>query len=215
MSDALLHPTPDRLEAFVEGSLADGERAVLESHLLGCTRCQAEVEEWRALFSVLAELPQFSPAPGFADRVMAGVRLPQPWHVRAAAQVERWAPKTTRGWALVAAFGSLPMLVFGALAAWLLSQPSVSVGSLLTFAKLRTTEFLAAALTRLAEMVLTSETTLWLANLLKSAAASLSAEQIGAAAALFAVMSVLSGWVLYRYLFQTKTRETNYVSYSF
>lgn len=215
MSDALLHPTPDRLEAFAEGSLADAERAVLESHLLGCTRCQGEVEEWQALFSVLADLPRLSPSPGFADRVMAGVALPQPWHSRAAARVERWLPKTTRGWALVTAILSLPVLTFSALGLWIVSHPYLSVGAILGFVQTRGMELARALGGQAAEAVLTSQAALWITQQVQAAAAAVSMEQIGAAAALFAVLTVISAYVLYRNLFQTSTRETNHVSYSF
>lgn len=199
----------------MEGSLADAERAVLESHLLGCSRCQGDVEEWRALFSVLAELPQFTPSAGFADRVMAGVQLPLPWYSRAVARVEQHLPRTTRGWALVTAFVSLPVLVFGAALAWLLSRPGITTGSLVAFVRDQSVRLFEAVGGRIARTLLTSEATLWIAARLHEIGASISTEEIGAAAAVFAVLSVLSGWVLYHFLFQTSKRETHYVSYSF
>lgn len=199
----------------MEGALADAERAVLESHLLGCTRCQAEVEEWQALFSVLSELPQLSPSPGFADRVMAGVKLPEPWYVRATARVERWLPKTTRGWALVTAILSLPVLTFGALGLWLVSQPYLSVSMLLAFIQVRGAELMRAVGGRAAEAILTSEATLWLTRQVEAVGTAVTVEQIGALAALLAALTAVSAWVLYRNLFQTSTRETHYVSYSF
>ena len=107
MSEPILHPPPDRLQAYVEGSLDEADRAVLDSHLLVCPNCHGEIEQWRTLFATLATLPQFSPALGFVERVMAGVHVRQPWAARVAEFLRRLVPNTTAGWAAATA-GSIP-----------------------------------------------------------------------------------------------------------
>ena len=210
-----MHPTPDRLEALAEGSLSEGDRAVIESHLLGCARCQSEVEEWQALFAVLAELPTFSPAAGFAERVMSQVQLHKPWYARAASAIARVLPKSTRGWALVGGILSLPGVAIFALVGWLLAQPPVNRMALLVSLQEQALALGASALRSAGSFVLTNEATLWLANGVQ-ALISPTATQLGAGLAAFAVITIISGWVLYRNLLvQTPIRESRYVSYSF
>src|SRR5690606_15160866 len=106
----MLHPTPERLESYVEGALDDAERAVIESHLVTCARCQAEADEWKAVFAALSSLPRFAPSPGFADRVMAGVQVRQPWTVRVMDLLRRLVPSGTTGWLLATALLALPVV---------------------------------------------------------------------------------------------------------
>jgi hypothetical protein len=148
MTSDMKHPPAERLEAFVEGLLDGGDRAVVESHVLGCAHCQAAVEEWRALFTALSGLPQFEPAPGFADRVMAGLELAPARRRRAApGRLRRAAPGRLRGWnwqsaqaalagqaaAAAAALGRLmPKTTFG----WALATAFVSLPFILGAAAL-------------------------------------------------------------------------------
>jgi putative zinc finger protein len=50
------HPD-DLLAEFEDGTLADGERAVLERHLASCARCREQVELARAAKAALASAP--------------------------------------------------------------------------------------------------------------------------------------------------------------
>lgn len=79
------HLTPDEVEAVADDSaaLADPRRR----HLDACASCAREVEESRRLSMALAALPAWTPSPGFAERVMARVTLPVPWHRRVVAAV--------------------------------------------------------------------------------------------------------------------------------
>ena len=90
MREAGQHPTTESLESYAEGTLPAADRAVVASHLMSCVRCDSEVEDWRSLFQALATLPHFAPALGFANRVMAHVRIPEPWHARASGWLERY-----------------------------------------------------------------------------------------------------------------------------
>ena len=134
MSERLSHPTATRLQAFLEASLEGAERAVVESHLTHCDRCQAEVAELRSLFAALDGLPMLEPTPGFTDRVMERVKVRRPVAVTVAAWTEEWleriTPQSTRGWAAAAAVLALPVIGATVLVAWLLSQPGVSAQGL-------------------------------------------------------------------------------------
>ena len=50
-------------------------------HLETCDECRALIEADRALLAELATLPAFAPRAGFADRVMARVRVAQPGRI--------------------------------------------------------------------------------------------------------------------------------------
>ena len=128
------HPTAERLNAFVEETLGEGERAAVDTHLSGCTECRTEVTELRSLFTELSALTAFSPAPGFADRVMADVRVRRPAFAGAGEWVERFVPATTRGWAAAVALLALPVTAATVFATWLLSQPGVTAQGLWTVA---------------------------------------------------------------------------------
>ena len=220
MSDAMIHPTAEKLQGFVEGLLDDADRVILASHLVDCSDCQTEVEEWRSLFAMLTTLPQHAPAKGFATRVMAHVTLPDPWYVRAAARVGKqllvFTPKTTPGWAVASACMALPLVFFGALAAWLLSKPYVTPTGLLAF----TIDRVQAGFASLAQgtfvALLQSDFALFVARAFDTMTnAGLGAT--GALAAAIAMATALSAWVLYQNLFRTTTTRENhtYASYSF
>ena len=68
------HLTPDEIELWAEG-LLPAARAL---HLAACPACLATAERERTLFVRLARLERFAPSPGFADRVMADVKIPAP-----------------------------------------------------------------------------------------------------------------------------------------
>jgi hypothetical protein len=229
MSD-MYHPTADRLEAFVEGSLEQAELAVVESHLLGCVYCQTQVEEWRALFSTLSGLPQFEPSPGFADRIMAGVRVaPQARHGaawsrawsrlsgQAAAAADAAAgmlPRSTAGWAVATAFLALPVVISAALLSWLASSANLTPQALWAFGSTQLMDGIRAAGTAAITAVLQTDVAAWLLAQTGLLLASAGTAGLGAIVAASGGATVLSVWVLYRNLFRTPTRESNYVTYS-
>jgi hypothetical protein len=86
------HLTPHDLDAWLAGALAPAAQA----HLAGCPACQARADTEREIVAMLGGLPLLSPAPGFADRIMARVRVPQPVTVSTLASVRRWAFATRR-----------------------------------------------------------------------------------------------------------------------
>lgn len=219
MTDSILHPDTEKLQSFVEGTLDEGGRAVLESHLIGCPACQSEVEEWRSLFTVLATLPQFSPSLKFADHVMAAVQLPDPWYVRALVSVgdraHRFAPKTSRGWALAAACLALPMTLFAVLATWLLSKPYMSASNILAFVLHQGEAFLNSAARGVISQALQTDVALFVVRQLDA----LNSAGVGAAGTVIAgiaVTIVVSIYILYQNLFRADAHKNDhYASYSF
>lgn len=215
MNDLNLHPEAELIESYLEGALDDAERAVFESHLVGCSRCQAEVEEWRGLFGALETLPPIEPSAGFADRVMAHVTvLPTP--ARAAAAV-RWLPKTTKGWSVVAACLSLPVLGLGAAVAWALSQPwmsALSAEAVLVFAWSRASAGLSWLGAQATSLIVQSDVFRTLAAGLRRFLAVAGTTGLGLAAAGFCLAALGSAWVLYHYLVRNSTRELNYAPYT-
>lgn len=83
------HLSAERLQAFLDGLLSEGERNGVEEHLASCARCTAELDGWRTLFEGLEDLPTLAPQSGFADRVMTGVHAPEPlsWAARVRARL--------------------------------------------------------------------------------------------------------------------------------
>jgi hypothetical protein len=47
-------------------------------HLADCSLCRVEAERERKVILELVQLPKFAPKAGFADRVMAQVKIPTP-----------------------------------------------------------------------------------------------------------------------------------------
>jgi hypothetical protein len=73
------HLTPDDLDAL----LSESSAAPVSLHLESCRDCRELLEAERTLVGLLDEMPRFDPAPGFGDRVMARVNVPDPFALRA------------------------------------------------------------------------------------------------------------------------------------
>ena len=74
MSDLTMqHLTTEELELWAQGLLGTARTM----HLTECSLCLAEAERERRMHLALAQLPLFAPRAGFADRVMAGVKVPK------------------------------------------------------------------------------------------------------------------------------------------
>ena len=61
------------ISAFIDGALADEDRAELMAHMAECPACQAYFDDQIAIHDALADMEVKAPE-GFADRVMAQVR---------------------------------------------------------------------------------------------------------------------------------------------
>jgi len=69
-----MHLTTDELELWALGLLG-AQRAI---HLAECSLCLEIAQRERKVILALVQLPGFSPSAGFADRVMAKVKVPTP-----------------------------------------------------------------------------------------------------------------------------------------
>ena len=72
MTDLTLHLTTDEIELWAQG-LLPASRAI---HLADCSLCRVEADRERKVILELVQLPKFAPSAGFADRVMAQVKVP-------------------------------------------------------------------------------------------------------------------------------------------
>lgn len=68
------HLTTEEIELWATGLLG----AARALHLSDCSLCRDEAERERRVVLQIARLPQHEPRAGFADRVMAQVRVPTP-----------------------------------------------------------------------------------------------------------------------------------------
>jgi hypothetical protein len=68
------HLTPEDIELWALGLLP----AARATHLAQCPACFATAERERKFFIQLARLERLAPAEGFADRVMAQIKIPTP-----------------------------------------------------------------------------------------------------------------------------------------
>jgi anti-sigma factor RsiW len=68
-------PTPpghldEVLSAYLDGELTPAERADADAHLAGCSFCQAELEDERAVRDSVRGLPAVDPPVGFYERIL-------------------------------------------------------------------------------------------------------------------------------------------------
>jgi len=63
----------NKIMGYVDGRLKESERLEMEKHLSACGACQLRVNEFRAVSSLLDEVPQIEPSPAFDVRVRARV----------------------------------------------------------------------------------------------------------------------------------------------
>jgi len=208
----MTHLTGDRLEAYCDGSLAKRERTAADSHVAHCSQCRVEVEDWRAVYAALATLPRFGPRPGFADRVMARVRIRQAWHARAGAVLARVLPRTTPGWAFAAAILSVPVLFVGGFAAWLLSKSYITAQGLWIFATDRFAEGANQMASGAMTHAMNSDIAAWLVTSLTRLLDAAGARGVGAMAAASAMVVAFSAWILYRYLFRSPVRSATHAT---
>jgi hypothetical protein len=124
------HLSADDLDAWLAGTLAQPGL----DHLVHCAECRDRVEAEREVVALLENLPLMSPAPGFADRVMQSVALPDPFALRSLDAIRQRALATRKTAALAA---TIAVLLVGSMTAsivWSLShqQTLAALGSWLT-----------------------------------------------------------------------------------
>ncbi|MGZ8398986.1 MAG: hypothetical protein ACXWWN_08110 [Gemmatimonadales bacterium] len=112
------HLSPDEIDSWLAGTLA----LECQQHLDHCQACLERVEAEREIVEQIGMLPLMSPAPDFAERVMASVVVPDPFAIRSLQATQRRLFATRKS---VAVAASLALLLLGSMAgsiAWSLTH---------------------------------------------------------------------------------------------
>jgi hypothetical protein len=228
----IYHPTADRLEAFAEGLLDQGERVVIESHVVNCSRCAGAgrgmagtVRGPVGAAAVHADARLRGSRHGGSPRCAeAGDGEPAWRSVRgwavgqataAGTAVAGVLPKSTFGWGVAVAFLALPVLAGITFIAWLdqpvVPDPRDAVGLRQHPGRGGRPRLGTTALTAALQTDVVAWLVLQAGALLETAGAT----GVGAMLAAASAATFFSVWVLYRNLIRTPTRGTNYVTFSF
>lgn len=215
--DSLLGPslgstTPEHVPAgvlqdFVDGALPQTAMARVEAHVDGCGRCASELRSWHSVAARLGTLDRFEVAPDFADVVMVGLRSAtvaapaRAWTRLAHAarsRFRRLVPETRQAVAALSGAAVTPMVVMG-LAFWTVwSHPSVTGGSLMSFAWWQLRDLIAGTLTATAALATQSAEVFGVLSLLESLASAPALVAGGALA--YTMICALALRVLYKNL---------------
>ena len=121
------HLSPDEIDSWLAGTLA----LEWQQHLDSCQACLERAEAEREIVEQIGMLPLISPAPDFAERVMASVVVPDPFAIRSIQATQRRLFATRKS---VAVAASLALLLLGSMAGsivWSLThqETMASIGS--------------------------------------------------------------------------------------
>lgn len=67
------HLSAERMQAFLDGDLPDGDAASVRAHVEACPRCRSELSAWETLFEDLGELPALAPSAAFRGRILSAL----------------------------------------------------------------------------------------------------------------------------------------------
>ena len=199
-----MHLPPERIQDYLEGLLPPRASARAAAHLATCEGCASELEGWRRLFGSMGTLDRTAPSAGFAQRVMAGVRVPvpapTPWTRKLPGLVWEWTrkllPQSRRGWAIAGGIASAPTITAAALLYQVFSHPLLSLGSFSAYAYWKVSALLGAVSTALADRLVESVALFRAYTLVESVMASPVLAGLGGLA--FSLLSAAALWVLYR-----------------
>jgi len=120
------HLRSDEIDLLLDGEEGFGV-APLKAHVKSCVQCRMDFDRARELVVLLDGLPDFSPSPAFADKVMSQVHVFEPWHAAALATVSRFVPESrpARVAAGVGVAASAGLLT--AASAWALSRADIGL----------------------------------------------------------------------------------------
>jgi len=210
-------PTPEHvpdgiLQDFVEGILPKRTVAVVEAHVAACTSCAHEVQEWQSVAAQLSTMDSFAPTQGFAERVMAGYRVeqlvlaaaPVPVRSRSATRLRRLIPDARQALAALSGVAVTPAAIVGVLAYAVFSHPTLTVGSLVSFAWWQVADMAAAAVSGVSSLLLPGGTQ----SLMQVMASSPMA--VGTGVLLYSMVSALALRVLYKNLYANRPADGRY-----
>ncbi len=113
-----LHLSNDEVDAWLDGSLIQPRLG----HIDACFQCRTLTWAERVLVRRLEAMERFEPNPGFVDRVMDQVALPDPFALRAARRVWDRVHASRRTLAIAASLIVVLGLSMGGSVAWSLSH---------------------------------------------------------------------------------------------
>ena len=223
------HP-PNVFAALLDEGLATRQARALTDFVARDPEAAAALAGWRRFYRKLDALPAFAPSEGFADRVMARVRMPQGSRAVRPAAVRSGTglpvpPGAARQWALARGwigklwpsprdrFAATSGLAVGPFAAFVVTLRMLSDNPLLTTSNV--TSFVqtraGAAVSRLSDTVFQSVTarpaTGWIGGVLDG----WTPGGLAAGLAVFAALSLASAWILYRNVLKVPRSENRHV----
>jgi hypothetical protein len=205
------HLAGDRLQDLVEGLLPARQAARVQAHLDSCPVCATDAAAWRTTFARLGDLERLSPEHGFADRVMAHVRVPAPvperapeWR-RALGWAQGLVPRTRQAWAAISGVAVTPAVTLGLVVWTLASHPTLTAGALASFVWWKASALAAVAWEALASYAVQSAGLFEVFSFVGSLAWSPSA--LAGAFLALSLGTVTAAWVLYRNLFTPRSGD--------
>jgi anti-sigma factor RsiW len=210
------HLPAEGLQDYLDGALSGRRSARAAGHLAACDTCRGELKGWERLFGSIAAIGRFAPAAGFAERVMARVRVPAPvpalW-AEAGRRMVGWArgllPQTRRGWAIAGGVASAPTITMGALLFLVFSHPLLTVGTFTTYVSWKASALLGSLFSALASGMVESVALFRAYSFLETLASS--PVLVGVGGLVFSLMCAIALWVLYRNLLATSSSvESHY-----
>lgn len=203
------------IQDYLDGTLPPREASATRDHLAACESCEEEVRSWQGLWSLLGALGHLAPAPGFAERVMARVRIPAPmpapWAV-AGERIGEWVrgflPRTRRGWAVAGGVASAPTITVAALFYLVFSHPLLTAGTFTTYVSWKASALFSSVFSAVAGAAVDSVTLFRAYSVLGILAESPLLVGVGGLA--FSLLSAVALWVLHRNLVATKAPERSY-----
>ncbi len=103
------HLSPEEIDSWLSGTLAQD----WQQHLEQCQACLEQARTEREIVDGISALPLIGPAPGFSERVMAAVTVPDPFAIRSIQATHRRLFATGKSLAVAA---SLALLLLGSMA---------------------------------------------------------------------------------------------------
>jgi len=212
---ASAHLPAEGIQDYLDDALPSREASSARDHLAACESCDEEVRSWQGLFRILGALGHLAPAPGFAERVMARVRIPAPmpapWAVageRIVGWVRGFLPRTRRGWAVAGGVASAPTITVVALFYLVFSHPLLTAGTFTTYVSWKASALFSSVFSAVAGAAVDSVTMFRAYTVLGTLAESPLLVGVGGLA--FSLLSAVALWVLHRNLVATKAPERSY-----
>jgi anti-sigma factor RsiW len=210
-------PTPEHvpdgiLQDFVDGILPARSVTAVEKHLAVCRTCTHDLQGWQAIAARLDALGSHSPSRGFSEQVMASFRMqqlvqaaaPVPFRSRSAARLRRLIPDARQALAALSGIAVTPVAIAGVLAYTVFSHPTLTFGSLVSFAWWQMTDVAAAVFSGVSAVLFPSGAGT-IAEVLAGAPM-----VVGASILLYTMMSALALRVLYKNLFANRPADGRY-----